>query len=247
MASNWFYCPKPKPNARLKFFIFPHAGGSSLSYAKWRDLVPEDVEMQILEMPGRGARHREELAVHFEPFLAELKSAYEALPIFPAIFFGHSMGSIIALELCRALSRKYQNEVRGLAVSAFLPPTPENLRARVKLAGNSDEQLIEWMKKFGSLPADFFKDLTARAYFLKIIRGDVTLFDSYSTKNSERVRCPLMVFGGRDDKTVSESELSRWARFGDILGDVQMLPGGHFYLFEQAPAVFASLREKFFG
>ncbi|MBW4609133.1 MAG: hypothetical protein KME22_18490 [Hassallia sp. WJT32-NPBG1] len=47
-------CPKPNPQAALRLFCFPYAGGSSLIFRDWYDSLPPSVELCAIELPGRG-------------------------------------------------------------------------------------------------------------------------------------------------------------------------------------------------
>ncbi|MDB5038829.1 MAG: putative thioesterase [Bacteriovoracaceae bacterium] len=246
MKSPWFYRLKPRPHAQMRLFVFPHAGGSSLSYSKWRDLAPENVELIVVELPGHGARHREKLLMNFKSLIEDLKAAFESEGDTPSVFFGHSMGSLIAFELYRALHSPFREKIRGLALSSFRPPSQKNLREREKIAHLPETELIEKLSQFAPVAPEILRDSAARTYFLKILRADIALMEAYETEDIKPLSVPLLVFGGADDSSVKPEELKQWADFGTILHDVQIFPGGHFYHFEHAKSVFLSLTQNFF-
>ncbi|HZH03347.1 MAG TPA: thioesterase domain-containing protein, partial [Myxococcaceae bacterium] len=55
----WFPFRRPRPNARVRLFCFPHAGGGASAYRQWADLVPEWVEICAVQLPGRETRFGE--------------------------------------------------------------------------------------------------------------------------------------------------------------------------------------------
>ncbi|NJR66738.1 MAG: putative thioesterase, partial [Leptolyngbyaceae cyanobacterium CRU_2_3] len=58
-VNSWVKCPNPNPQARLRLFCFPYAGGSSLIYRTWSESLPPAIEVCPIELPGRGTRMME--------------------------------------------------------------------------------------------------------------------------------------------------------------------------------------------
>jgi len=42
---SWIAYRKPRPQARLRLFCFPYAGGGALIFRTWADGLPADVEV----------------------------------------------------------------------------------------------------------------------------------------------------------------------------------------------------------
>lgn len=53
---SWIACRKPIPQARLRLFCFPYAGGGVSIFRAWSDGLPADVEVCPVQLPGRGPR-----------------------------------------------------------------------------------------------------------------------------------------------------------------------------------------------
>jgi hypothetical protein len=93
MTSNsnpWFYCPQPKPQARLRLFCFPYAGGGIVVYRTWPNHLPPDVEVCAIQLPGRDSRLRESPFVHLPGLINALAEGLTPKLTQPYAFFGQA-------------------------------------------------------------------------------------------------------------------------------------------------------------
>jgi surfactin synthase thioesterase subunit len=67
--------------------------------------------------------------------------------------------------------------------------------------------------------------------------------ETYEYHAGEPLDCPLTVIGGTEDE-LTESELASWGRHTATRWDLQLLPGGHFYLREQRDRLLHLVRER---
>jgi medium-chain acyl-[acyl-carrier-protein] hydrolase len=66
--------------------------------------------------------------------------------------------------------------------------------------------------------------------FLPILRADIAVVESYRFQEGEPLDCPVTVFSGMDDTSVSWDQLLAWKRHTTHRRfAMQLLPGGHFY------------------
>lgn len=52
--NTWVTCPKPNPQASLRLFCFPYAGGGASTFRSWSNSLPMSVEVFAVELPRRG-------------------------------------------------------------------------------------------------------------------------------------------------------------------------------------------------
>src|SRR3977135_2339774 len=101
-----FARPRPHANPSLRLIVFHHAGGSAAMYHPISAQLPEDWELLILDLPGRGKRYAE-APINNTPALVErvVNDVRPWLDV-PVALFGHSLGAILAAEVGREAERR---------------------------------------------------------------------------------------------------------------------------------------------
>ena len=66
--------------------------------------------------------------------------------------------------------------------------------------------------------------------FLPLLRSDIGLSETYVYDHEAPLDCPITAFGGLEDKEVSREELAAWYDQTRSRFNIQMFPGGHFFL-----------------
>ncbi|MDE3090694.1 MAG: thioesterase, partial [Chloroflexota bacterium] len=209
-TNSWLRISSPQPDARLRLFCFPYAGGGAMIYRAWHQHLPANIEVCAVQLPGREDRIRE------RPFtnLVELVQALlpHLLPYLdkPFAFFGHSMGALIGYELAQQLAQQPGQVPRCLFVSGRRAPfLPE--RARLLHTLPTDEILLaELQRRYNNIPAPIFEDAELRALFAPLLRADAALAETYQCPASTSLPCPIVALGGDSDPLVSLAELQGW-------------------------------------
>lgn len=205
------------PSARL--VCFPHAGGTAGVFHGWGAHVPDDVEVLAVRYPGRQERLAEPCIDSMAP-LADAISAALGDGV-PTVLFGHSMGASVAHEV--AMRRR----VAMLVVSARVPP--HLLRPRdVHLGG--DDAIIADVKRLGAASADVLDDPELRELVLPAVRADYRLVGTYSPGRLPPIDVPVVGFAGEHDPGIRPSDMAEWATATTAGFDLEVFPGGHFYL-----------------
>src|SRR2546423_1073197 len=99
-AQAWVRSFEPNPHARMRLFCFPHAGAGALSFRRWVELLPQEIELCAIQLPGREDRFREPPFTDVDALVLALRQVlypYELSRRFA--FYGHSMGALVAYEL----------------------------------------------------------------------------------------------------------------------------------------------------
>ncbi len=65
---------------------------------------------------------------------------------------------------------------------------------------------------------------------MEIFKADMQLLQSYCHREQELLDCPIYTFGGVDDASISEEQLSLWSHYTQNTFKLKMLPGKHMFL-----------------
>ena len=229
---KWIVRPQIKNNAKVRLFCFPYAGSSAVvTYKFLVDSLPEDIEVCPVEFPGRGGRMAEKLisdiSIAVDQISEEITDYFEK----PYIFFGHSMGALVAYELSHLLIKKYDSRPLKLYLSAHMAP---NIRKDEKIMHllTGDEFLDELIKMNG-LATEILQHKELLDLMLPIIKNDYKLCETYQYADKERLNIPFQVFGGKEDKDVKFDHLEEWSNLTSSECNIEMLDGDHFFISKQ--------------
>ncbi|MER8232738.1 alpha/beta fold hydrolase [Streptomyces sp. NPDC094049] len=222
---------------RLSLLVLPHAGGNAHAYAEWREHLPSDVRLLIGQYPGRGARFSEDLPESVDDLSGPV---VEALPADAGelVVLGHSMGSLVAFEVVRALQAAGRTP-RALIASACRAPFLANPCA-VHPELLDDDALVAAIKERGGTDDSILDEPELREIVLPSIRADFAIDDVYQCADRDaRVDCPVTVIGGDADPVAPAENLRHWAAVTEHAFTTEVLPGGHFYFQQRLDAFFA--------
>jgi surfactin synthase thioesterase subunit len=198
------------------------------------------MEVWVVRLPGRASR-LDEPAVADIPALADgIAGAMIARADLPFIFFGHSMGAVLAFEAAHALARHKAPMPRHLIVSGRRPPGVPGIEAPIHRL--PDEAFIAAVgDRYGAIPAELMREPEVMALVLPGLRADFTALETFQPEPRGPLDCPVSVFGGVHDRLAPRAHLEAWR--GQTTGPVRVrsFPGDHFYLNDQRSALLADL------
>lgn len=228
MQSAWFVTFRKHPHPARRLFCFHYAGGSAAAFREWPAGLSSDDELLATELPGRGSRYCEEL-------LRDLGGAAQLLfteitPYLdrPCYLFGHSNGALLGYELACRLHAAGKPAPAHLFVSACGAPHLDRHHYAHSLL--PDKQLVEKLTEFEGIPLQVLENEELMTLFLPILRADFAMAENYVYSQRAPLECPITVFGGIDDKTVSPESLRAWRTHTRGPFVQRMFAGGHFYL-----------------
>jgi surfactin synthase thioesterase subunit len=225
----------------IQLFCFPHAGSSVAPYARWKRRVPEWLQIVPVELPGRGRRTREPLESTFAGLLQRVLDEVRPEPALPFALFGHSLGALLAYEVgCRVADRLGRAPLIVFASGTHAPSRRDPQRfANLE----TDAELRAELEKLCGTPRGVLDSRELMELTLPILRADFRAAGDYRAQPGLALTVPLHVFGGSSDTTTSET-LMAWREHTRAEFSLDVLPGGHFFLFEHEATVLARIEQR---
>lgn len=228
-ANSWLSIPHPSPKPQLRLFCFPYAGGGTAAYYPWAKLLPAEVALYSIRLPGRESRLRESPYLRLTPLVEDLLDVLSPYLDTPFAFFGHSMGALLAFELTRRLrARNLPQPVHLFASGHRAPQLPDPHPPLYQLP--DDELIREIDERYNGIPRAILENPELLTLFLPAIRADLTILDTYQHADEPPLDCPISVFGGNEDSSVNRDELSAWRSQTQGPFRLRMFAGDHFFL-----------------
>lgn len=248
--------------ASCRLIALPHAGASISAYRSWAALLPGDIELYALQLPGRGSRVAEpahsEMGALVDELVEALRPTIDAG--IPFAFFGHSFGAIIAVEAARLLLERGLTPPITLLLSAHPAPwlalDPEQ-EALPRL--EADEDFLAGLRLWGFSADEALAggDASAlagggAAQLLAVavppLRADIALRTEYCQAAAAAAAAagsappplpiPIHIFGGTEDTSVAPAALEAWSAICSVRSaGTPFAPqhGGHPDLVRRAP------------
>lgn len=220
--------PHPVPDAKLRLFCFPYAGGTSLTYRAWPFGLPADVEVCALQLPGHGTRLHEPLFDRLTPLIDDLTPNLIPHLNKQFAFFGHSMGALIAFETARRLRREYGRLPEHLFISGHRPAQTRDTKRRT--FDLPETEFIEELRRLNGTPAEVLNHPELLEVMIPILRADFAISQIYEYVEEPPLECDLTAFGGIGDETVTREHLEVWRTHTSGNFKLRMFLGDHFYL-----------------
>ncbi|MFF0630156.1 thioesterase II family protein [Streptomyces sp. NPDC004296] len=238
-TGTWFRSSAPRPEAVVRLFVLPHAGGSAASYAGWASSFGAGVEVQTVQLPGRLDRRSEPPFTEVELLVEALYDAMEAeWDGRPFALFGHSMGAMLSYRLTLAMQAEGGPRPLLLAVSGWAGAA--HRPSAVPIRDIPDGEFLARVRGFGGLPPEISENEEMRELALPALRADFCVLNDYS-HDASKVSCPLVAYCGVSDPLLAGGAMQTWSDLSDEFLGVSEFPGAHFYLFEHALSISADL------
>lgn len=234
----WFLRPRPNPQAKLRMFCLPYAGGGASAYVPWANLLPPSIELYAVQLPGRERRIREAAFTNSETLIAALVPQLLPLLDQPFVLFGHSMGALLSFELTRAL-RRQGIQPRALLVTGHRAPQLPDKRRPVHAL--PEPELIDELRQMNGTPEEVLAHPELLELLIPIIRADFELCETYRYTSEPPLALPISAFGGLQDPLFSREELAGWREQTTATCTQRMLPGDHFFIHANRQALLQAI------
>lgn len=241
-VTPWLLRPPSNARARVRLFCFPYAGGGALIYRTWQARLPASVEVNAVQLPGRGNRMREQPFTRLEPLVRAATDALRPYMDMPFAFFGHSMGALISFEMARLLRREYDLMPSHLFLSGRrAPQLPDTEPITYNLP---EAEFLDELHHLGGTPKEVLEHPELIQLMIPILRADFEVCQTYQHRSEQPLACPITVFGGLQDEEADRESLEGWREHTSSEFSLHMLPGDHFFLNISSALLLRSLSMK---
>ncbi|SDX63412.1 Surfactin synthase thioesterase subunit [Amycolatopsis xylanica] len=233
MTGRWLL-RKPSADATARVFCFPYSGMGASMFSRWPRSLG-DVDVCLIQPPGRENRSREPHFGDYASFASTVAEYLEPYLDVPFVFFGHCAGALPAFETA------YELASRGL-------PTPSRLFVSAQVAPHdcphdrfldlSDAELKAELENLavlrGGSPHPALIELA-----LEVLHQDLEVNRVYRRSEPVSIPSPITVVHWSADVEVTAAQLEGWKDYSAST-DFVTLDGGH-YEFLAAPQALLDL------
>lgn len=239
---SWFMNANVHSRADMRLFCFPYAGGGASIYRDWLQLLPKEIEVCPVQLPGRENRGLEAPMCSLPEIVQAVADEIGPLLNLPFALFGHSMGALLAYETARQLDRKYNKTPLHLFVSGHSAPhLPHSGR---KLYSLSDQELIHELRILRGTPEAILQNDELMVLLLPRLRADFQVCETYSFFRDNPIACPITALGGIEDHDVSMDNLAAWGELTQKETELQLLSGDHFFLHNEQEVIVQLIKDR---
>ena len=241
-TNQWFLQTKRNPQADIRLFCFPYAGGGTPIFRNWPLHLPASIDLYAAQLPGRGARLNDPPFTNLMPLVEGLAEAILPSLDKPFAFMGHSMGGMIAFELSRLLRDRYGIEPLQLFISGRRAPhVPETDSPTYDLP---EDLFIEEVRRLNGTPREVLEHPELMEMMIPILRADFSICQTYEFRRDRPLGCPMAVFGGVEDTEVSREQLEAWREHTTGPFSLRLFPGDHFFVQTQQQLFLRALSQE---
>ncbi|HEV2640017.1 MAG TPA: thioesterase domain-containing protein [Actinocrinis sp.] len=217
-----------RPAPALRLICVPYAGGGASVFSRLPALLPEQIEVIVLQLPGREDRTRELAPDSLPDLIAACSIALRPYTSAPYAFYGHCAGALLAYEIAQAIGERSGawpvRLVAGAQAAPHLPP-PQPL-----LHPLPDPELLDVIRSRGGLPATVAANTELLDVLIPLLRSDFALWENYVHRPRPPLPCPVTTLRGRQDGIVTAEAAASWAGHTTAGHTYRAVDGGHYFV-----------------
>lgn len=212
-----------------QLFLLHFAGGSVYSYQFLKPFLHE-FECVPLELPGRGKRIKEPLLTDFNNAVQDIYQQVQFhLRAGPFLIYGHSMGSLMALEVARLLE-SCNKPPAGIIVSGNAGPGTDDRKKRYLM---EPEAFKMELRKIGGVSEELMANEELFDFFIPMLKADFEIVEKEEAfPIFSAVRSPIFaIMGNREEYA---DKIANWKHFTASDFEYTILEGDHFFIYDRA-------------
>ncbi len=232
------FVPQKRPNAKFRLICFPYAGGSAAAYSSWISSLHPEVEVVLIQLPGRGVRIADTLYTRMDEVVKDIYTALVDILSKPFIFFGHSMGARIAYEVALMLYR-HENvlPVHFIASGSSAPFVKSKKNPTYHLP---DAEFLDRLRELNGTPEEVLNNHELMQLMLPVLRADFKIVETYLNPSKMKIPTQVSIFAGKKDD-IETVDIEAWEEVFKLRFGSYWFDGGHFFIHENNVVVIREL------
>jgi medium-chain acyl-[acyl-carrier-protein] hydrolase len=240
VTTSWIPFPRYSPDAKLRLFCLPHAGGSASAYRAWMQALPPSIAVHPIQLPGREQRLREKAFISMPALIDVLVPELQPFLDRPFAIFGHSMGAMIGYEVVRALAA--QQGPQPMALFASGQRAPHMPDRKPPIYHLPEPAFTEGLRRLNGIPEEILQNQEFMQLLTPQLRADFQLIETYQYREGPPLGSPIIVMNGAEDPSINQAEIEGWRSHTTAQCSTHTFPGDHFYLRNQVSDVLALIQ-----
>lgn len=241
-APAWVLSPRPNAQATFRLFCFPYAGVGPSIFRPWVAGLPADVELRLIQLPGREGRWREPALTNVADIADHITRALLPDVQLPFAFYGHSLGALIAFEVTRGLRAVGAPMPRQLFLGAHRAPHLPNPHPEMRHLPDA-AFVDELRRRYDGIPTSVLENPELLELMLPCLRADFTAYETYQHRAEAPLDCAISAFGGDRDQYVRTHEVAGWRDQTSGRFRMRVVPGNHFFLQTERERLLAAVAD----
>lgn len=212
----------------MKILAFLYAGGNKYSYNFLKPYLEKNIRFEVFEYAGRGNRISEKPLDSIDAIVDDLwypiSKAIDTEE--PYVFYGHSMGALVAYLLCQRIQNNALKEPEKLIVSGRKAP---RVARDKKIWQYPKDRFWKELIALGGIPKEMQEEASLRDFFEPIIKADFKAVEQYTFKSGKPLNIPIDVLYGDEEKE-NESDFADWEKETTKEVTYHSFQGNHFFI-----------------
>jgi len=230
-SSQWIIEELADATPKARLFCFCNAGGNPRIFWAWREKLPKEVSLCLIQLPGRHERKSEALMINYEAICFGISHQLVHYLDLPFAFFCFSGGAFFGLDIAKQLQSMDLPTPFHVIINAMAPfkySVARGSKFVSELRGLSGIQTLEMFEKISGHETFVMKKNEVELEESgSILKADLLAIADRKEEESLCISSPISVIRNTED-VFSAEKMDAWQGFTTT--DFQRIdvPGGHF-------------------